>query len=150
MTDPVIVQTLHPVDFSVEEAERLVAALEDEGLEARRYKVGADHLVEGQEGYGPFEPYELVLIWLALRTGEAVVNQVVDIVVEWMREQFRREPDGKRPKRAFIVLYEGDEGQTSEVLELEAADAEPVRRPPQEDQGVYFEERRTRSKPPKL
>jgi hypothetical protein len=86
----------------------------------------------------------VVLIWLAAETGAAVIHQVVGIVVQWMREQFRREPDGK-PKRAIIVLYEGYEGQASEVVELEAADAEPVRRLPQDE----FE-RYTRTKPPKL
>ncbi len=39
MNDPVIVQITNLWDVSVEEAERLVAAIEDAGLEAWRYKV---------------------------------------------------------------------------------------------------------------
>jgi hypothetical protein len=53
VSDEVIVQTLNPIDVSREEAERLVAALQDEGLEAWRYRV------ERQEGFGPPEWYEL-------------------------------------------------------------------------------------------
>jgi hypothetical protein len=141
MREPVIVQTFNPVDFNVEEVESLVAALEDEGLEAWRYKVGADHLQKGQEGFGPPDMHEVVAIWMAATAGAAVINQVVGIVVEWLKEQFQREPKRTRitgeqvtvrPKRAFIFLYEGDEGQASEVVELESADAEPVRRLPEE------------------
>lgn len=136
MSNPVIVQTFHPVDFSVEEVERLVAALEDEGLEAWRYKVGAEHLQKGQEGFGPPDMYEVVVIWLSLRAGEALVNHVVGIVVEWLREQIQRKPAKPhytvRPKRAVIFLYEGDEGQASEVIELHSAEDKPVRRLPEE------------------
>ncbi len=72
-----------------------------------------------------------------------MINEVVKITIEWMRERFRRE-ENSNPKRILIVLYEGDEGRVSEVVELEAADAEPVRRLPQEE----FE-RYTQRKPPK-
>jgi hypothetical protein len=47
VSDPVIVQALNPIAPSLEEAERLVAALQDEGLEVWRYKV------EKQEGFAP-------------------------------------------------------------------------------------------------
>jgi hypothetical protein len=148
MREPVIVQTFHPVDFNVEEVESLVAALEDEGLEAWRNKVGADHLQKGQEGFGPPDWHEVV-IWIALRAGEAAVNHVMGIVVEWMRKQFQRKPKRVRatgelmtvrPKRAFIFLYEGDEGQASEVIELHSAEDEPVRRLPEEvaEFGTYI------------
>ena len=82
-----------------------------------------------------------MLIWLAARTSEAVINQVVGDVVEWMRDRFRQNPESRRPKAALIVLYEGDEGVTSEVVELKSADTEPARRLPEEF------ERYTRTKP---
>ena len=99
--------------------------------------------MEKHEGFTPPSGQEVVLIWLASTAGAAVINEVVRIAVGRMRERFRREPNSK-PKRLLIVLYEGDEGQVSEVVELETADAEPVRRLPQEK----FE-RYTRRKPSK-
>jgi hypothetical protein len=81
------------------------------------------------------------VIWMAARTGEAVIDQVVGDVVEWMRGRFRHNPESKRPKAALIILYEGDEGRTSEVVEIRSADAQPVRRTPED----Y--ERYTRTKP---
>jgi hypothetical protein len=135
----VIVQTTDLWDVSVEEAERLVAAIQDEGLEAWRYRV------EKQEGFAPPSDQEVVLIWLATTAGAAVINEVVRIAVGWMRQRFRREPNSN-PKRLLIVLYEGDEGQVSEVVELETADAEPVRRLPQEEFERYTKLRKP-SKP---
>jgi hypothetical protein len=122
---------------SVEEAERLVDAIQDEGLEAWRYRW------EKQEGFGPPTEQEFVLLWLASTAGAAVINEVVRLAVGWMRERFRREKNSK-PKRLLVVLYEADEGQVSEVVEVESADAEPVRRLPQEEFEFY-----TRRKPPK-
>ena len=124
MSEPVIVQA-DLWHVSVEEAERLVAAIQDEGLEAWRLSV------EKQEGFGPPSGAEWVMLWLASTTGAAVISEVVKIAVGWMRERFRREPNSK-PKRLLVVLYEGDEGQVSEVIELETADAKPVRRLPQD------------------
>lgn len=121
----------------MEEAEKLVAAIQDMGLDAWRYRV------ERQEGFGPPSGQELVWLWFASTAGAAVINEVVRITIGWMRERFRRE-ENSNPKRILIVLYEGDEGRVSEVVELEAADAEPVRRLPQEE----FE-RYTQTKPPK-
>lgn len=137
MNDPVIVQITDLWDVSVEEAEKLVAAIQDAGLDAWRYKV------EKHQGFGPPWGQEWVFLWLASTAGAAVINEVVKITIEWMRERFRRE-ENSIPKRILIVLYEGDEGRVSEVVELEAADAEPVRRLPQEE----FE-RYTQRKPPK-
>jgi hypothetical protein len=78
VSDKVIVHVPNPYfNFSVGEAERLVAALQDEGIEAWRYKAEA----EKREGGAPPEAFELVLIWLALRTGEAVISQVVGVAV---------------------------------------------------------------------
>jgi hypothetical protein len=137
VSEPVIVEIPDLWHVSVEEAERLVAAIQDEGLEAWRLRV------EKQEGFGPPSAEEWVLLWLATTTGAAVIKEVVRIALGWMRERFRREPNSK-PKRLLVVLYEGDEGQVSEVIELETADAEPVRRLPQDE----FE-RYTQRKPPK-
>ncbi len=62
-----------------------------------------------QRGFG-VTWWEVVLIWMAARTGEAVINQLVGDVVEWMRDRFRQNPESKRPKVALLVFYEGDEG----------------------------------------
>lgn len=133
-----MVQVFSPLDFDYGEAEELVAALRAEGIDAWRWRT------EYQQGFGPPMLFELVVLWLALRMGEAAVNQAVAIAVEKLRERFRREPGGK-PKRLHVFLYEGEEEMTiSEVVELDSADAEPLRRPPDLDD--WFEEI-TRSKP---
>jgi hypothetical protein len=136
VSDPVIVQTANPLDLRPEELDGLITTLRDEGLDARRKYLE-------QKGFG-VTWWEVVLFWLAARTGEAVVNQVVGDAVEWMKDRFRQHPESNRPKCAIIILYEGDEGQASEVIELPSADAEPVRRPAHEF------ERYTRTRPPEV
>lgn len=111
VSDPVLVQVSNPMEVGYDDAGRLVAALQDEGLEVWRYKV------ELEESGAPPGLYETVAIWLTLRAGAVVVNEVVRVVVEWMRGRFRQDPDNRRPKRALIVLYEGYEGRLSEVIE---------------------------------
>ena len=71
-----------------------------------------------------------------------MINQVVGATVEWMRARIRQNPESGRPKATLMILYEDDKGVTSEVIELRSADAEPVRRLPEEF------ERYTRTKPP--
>jgi hypothetical protein len=137
VSNPVLVQVTNLMEVDFDDAQRLVASLQDEGLEVLRYKV------ELEEGGVPPGLYETVAIWLALRAGEAVVNEAVRVVVEWMRGRFRQDPNNRRPKRALIVLYEGDEARLSEVIELEAADAAPLRKLPQLPQDEF--ERYTRT-----
>ncbi len=131
--DPVIVQTANPLDVRPEELDGLVSNLRNEGLDARpAYVEQRDYAVTW---------WEVVLIWLAARTGEAVIDAVVGDVVEWMRHRFREDPENRRPKAALIILYDGAEGRASEVVELNSAEDEPVRRIPEEF------ERHTRKKP---
>lgn len=134
MSDRVIVQTANPLDVRPEELDDLIDALKDDGLDARRGYLE-------QKGYG-VTWWEVVLIWVGTRAAEAVINHVVGDVVEWMKERFRQHPENTRPKTAMIFRYEGDEGQLSEIVELRSADADPVRRTPEDF------ERYTRAKPP--
>jgi len=85
-----------------------------------------------------------VLIWVSARSAEAVIDRVVGSAVEWMRERFRRVPEGQkpRPKVALIVYYEGEEGHVAEKVQMRTADDEPIRKPTDEF------ERYTRKKPP--
>lgn len=134
MSDPVIVQTANPLDVKPEELDGLIDALNDKRLDARRSRVE-------QRGHG-VTWWEVVLIWVAARSAEAVIDRVVGDVVEWMKDRFRQNPDSTRPKAAVIVLYEGEEGHATEKVELRSADEEPVRSPVEEF------ERYTRRKPP--
>ena len=135
MSEPVIVQTVNPRIVKPEDLESLVSALEDNGLDVRL-------TYAEQRGYG-VTWWEVLLIWMAARTGEAVIDQVVGDVVGWMRARFRQEPEkSPRPKVALLVFYEDDEGEAIEAVELRSADDEPVRRPTEEF------ERYTRTKPP--
>ena len=134
MSDPILVQTANPLDVQPEELNDLIDALKSEGLDARRACLE-------QKGFG-VTWWEVVVIWVGMKTAEAVIDQVVGDVVEWMKERFRRDPENKRPKAALIVRYEGEEGEASEVIELESAEAEPVRRT------LSDFERYTRVKPP--
>lgn len=135
MSDPVIMHTANPRIVKPEDLGGLVSTLEDRGLDVR---LGYSE----QRGYG-VTWWEVLLIWMAARTGEAVIDQVVGDVVGWMRDRFRQEPENSpRPKVALLVFYEGDEGEATEAVELRSADDEPVRRPTEEF------ERYTRTKPP--
>jgi hypothetical protein len=135
VNDPVIVQTANPLDVKPEDLDGLISALEDEGLDAQRAYVE-------QRGYG-VTWWEVVLIWVAARSAEAVIDRVVGSAVEWMKDRFRQELEHKpRPKVALIVYYEGEEGHVAEKVELKSADDEPIRKPTDEF------ERYTRKKPP--
>jgi hypothetical protein len=134
VNDPVIVQSANPLDVKPEELDGLIDALKDDGLDARRTYLE-------QKGFG-VTWWEVVLIWVAARSAETVIDRVVGDVVGWMKERYRHNPESKRPKVALIVRYEGEEGQAIEVIELKAKDAEPVRRTPKDF------ERYTRTKPP--
>ncbi len=137
MSEPVIVQTANPRIVKPEELGGLVSALENDGLDVRL-------AYAEQRGYG-VTWWEVLLIWIGARTGEAVIEQVVGDVVGWMRDRFRQEPErSQRPKVALLVFYEDDEGEATEAVELKSADDEPVRRPTEEF------ERYTRKKPPEL
>jgi hypothetical protein len=111
MSAPITVPTANPLDVKLAELDGLIDALKDEGLDARRA-----HLE--QKGYG-VTWWEVVLIWVAARTAEAVIDQVVGDVVKWMRDRFRQNPESRRAKAALIVPYEGDEGMTSKMVRLE-------------------------------
>jgi hypothetical protein len=82
------------------------------------------------EGGSP-ATWDLIVLWVAARAGEAVIHQVVQMAIRWMRRRFRQYPeDPPRSRFAEIVLYEGDEGELFEIVELRSADEEPIRRSP--------------------
>jgi hypothetical protein len=140
MNDPILVQPVLPpigpaAGVPPEKAvEDLIEDLRAEGLDARiSYDVGPS------EG---FAPWDLIVLWVAARAGEAVIEQVVQMAIRWMRRRFRQYPeDTPRPRYTRIMLYEGDEGEVLEIIELRSADEEPIRRSPEDF------ERYTRTKP---
>jgi hypothetical protein len=134
VSDPVIVQTANPLDVKPEDLDALINALKDEGLDVRRAYLE-------QKGYG-VTWWEVVLIWVAARSAETVIDRVVGDAVVWMKNRFRQNPESKRPKVALIVYYEGEEGYVVEKVQLKSADDEPIRKPTDEF------ERYTRRKPP--
>ena len=133
----------------------LVGAMRSEGLDARRADWeqkstitalkdrAVDLFLAATVRYSTFGIAEFVILWIAARAGEAVVNQAVQIAVEWLRERHRQEPEGRaRTKSVRIVRYEEDRVVEIEIVELESADSEPTRRPPMGFEGV------TPTKPP--
>ncbi len=138
MSDPVLVHPVTPGGIRREDLDELVEGLRSGGLDARPARV------EG-EGFGVDQWYEIVAIWIALEASKAVINQAVTEAVEWARERFRRSSEeesghlrglprsSRRHKglRVEIVEHESNEGQVVEVVEIDAEDAEPVRRPPE-------------------
>ena len=135
MNDPILVQPTGPMGWMPPETvDGLIEALRAEGLDAR--------ISYDEQPGGGMEPVEFVFLWLAARSGEAVINQVIQLAVEWMRERFRQDPEDTRLRGARIFLYEGDEGEVSVIVELDSADQEPVYRSPKDF------ERYTEKKPP--
>lgn len=135
MNDPVLVQPTGPMGWMPPETvDGLIEDLRAEGLDAR---ISYDEIPGGG-----MEPVEFVYLWIAARAGEAVINQVVQLAVEWMKARFRQNPQDTRLRGARIFLYEGDEGETSVVIELKSADADPLHREPKDF------ERYTQTKPP--
>jgi hypothetical protein len=103
--------------------EDLIEDLRAQGLDAR-----ISYDAEPSEGG---VPWDLIVFWVAARAGEAVIHQVVQIALSWMRRRFRQYPEDPPRKRSIfaqIVLYEGDEGELFEIIELRSADEEPIRR----------------------
>ena len=134
MSEPILVQPTGPKGhMPPETVQGLIEDLRGEGLDAR--------LAYEEIPGGGVSEWDLVMIWIALRGSEAVINQVVGLAVEWMKNRFRQDPEDTRPRAAQIILYEGDEGEVSVVVELKSADEEPVRRTPEDF------ERYTRKKP---
>ena len=125
LNDPILVQPTGPMGWMPPETvDSLIEALKIEGFDVR---ISYDEIPGGGMG-----PTEVVLIWLALKAGKAVVGQVVESAAEWMRERFRQDPKDTRTRGARVILYEGDEGEVSVIFELKAADEEPVRRSPED------------------
>lgn len=137
MIEPVLVRPDNPVDIDREDLDHLIDKLRSEGLDARPARF------EG-EGFGVDQWYEIVAIWIGIEASKAIINQAIEVAMGWARERFRRpleESDhlqglprsSQRQKglRIQIVQYEGNEGRVVEVIELEAEDADPVRRPPE-------------------
>lgn len=122
--EPILVQPTGPMGWMPPETvESLIEDLRGEGLDAR---ISYDEIPGGG-----MEPWEVVFIWVGARAGEAVINQVVQMAIAWMRERFKEDPQDTRARGAHIILYEGDEGKISEIVKLESADEEPVRRRPE-------------------
>jgi hypothetical protein len=125
MNDPILVQPTGPMGWMPPETvDGLIEDLRAEGLDAR---ISYDEIPGGG-----MEWWEVVFLWVGARAGEAVINQVAHIAIEWMRERFRQNPEDTRARAAQIILYEGDDGQVSEVVELKSADGEPIRRSPKD------------------
>lgn len=126
MSEPILVQPTGPMGYMPPETvEGLIEDLRDEGLDAR---LAYEEIPGGGVG-----PEEIVYLWVAVRASEAVINQVVSLAVEWMRERFRQAPDeDTRSRGARIILYEGNEGKASEIIVLKSVDDEPIRRTPED------------------
>ncbi len=121
MDDPILVQPTGPMGWMPPETvESLIDDFRAEGLDAR---ISYDE-VPG----GGMEWWEMVYLWVGARAGEEVITQVVQMATEWMKQRFRQNPEDTRARSAHIILYDGDEGKVSVVVELKSADEEPVRR----------------------
>lgn len=132
--EPILVQPTGPMGWMPPETvEDLIEALRAEGLDAR---ISYDEIPGGG-----MEPWEVVFLWVGARAGEAVVNQVVQLAIEWMRGRFRQDPEDTRAKGAHIIRYEDDESKVSEIVELKSAEEEPVRRSPRDDFEHYTQKK---------
>ena len=135
VNEPILVRPTGPMGWMPPETvDSLIEALRAEGLDAR---ISYDEIPGGGMG-----PTEFVFLWIAAEASKAIIQNVVGLAVEWMRERYRQDPEDKRLKGAHIILYEGDEGKVSEIIELESVDAEPIRKSPEDFQ------RYTQNKPP--
>ncbi|MDQ5830360.1 MAG: hypothetical protein M3324_10995, partial [Actinomycetota bacterium] len=89
MNDPILVQPTGPMGWMPPETvDSLIENLRAEGLDAR---ISYDEIPGGG-----MEPVEFVYLWIAARAGEAIINQVVQLAVEWMRARFRQNPQDTR------------------------------------------------------
>jgi predicted urease superfamily metal-dependent hydrolase len=125
MGEPILVQPTGPMGWMPPETvDSLVEDLRAEGLDAR---IAYDE-VPG----GGMEPVEVVFIWVSVEASRAVINQVVELGARWIERRFLEDPEDPRLKGAHILLYDGDEGRISEIVEAKSADEEPVRRSPED------------------
>ena len=126
--EPILVQPTGPMGWMPPETvEGLIEDLRSKWLDAR---ISYDEIPGGGMG-----PWEVVFLWVSLKASEAVINQVVEISITWMRERFRQAPrQDTRARGAHIILYEGDEGKVSEIIELKSVDEEPIRKTPEDFQ----------------
>jgi hypothetical protein len=137
MSDAILVQPDNPLDVKPEEVRGLMEDVR--GLRQDAFLAYRDY-VPGTYGV---TWWEVVTVWVGLRVGEAVIEQVVGFAVSWMRERFRNHPStSDRPKAVRIVTYDGETGIVRETIELRSADEKAVRRSPEAFE-LY-----TRKKPP--
>ena len=141
MREPVLVRSDTPVDIARDDLDNLIEKLRSEGLDARPARI------EG-EGFGIDPWWVIVSLWIGREAGRAGIDQLVGLAVEWAKERFRRSQEetsrsnnrlrglpesSQRQKgvRLTIIRYEGNEGHAVEIVELEAEDANPLRRLPE-------------------
>jgi hypothetical protein len=65
---------------------------------------------------------ECVLIWIALRASEALIDKIVKLAVDWARERFTRSGKEKRPK---VIKIFGKDGYILITVVLKNATDEP-------------------------
>lgn len=78
--------------------------------------------------------WEVLTIWIASQAGAALINQIVQMSVTWMKQRFTKESSNlqKRPKYIRIVRYEGDDKEVLEVIEITHPEEDPEYRIPSE------------------
>lgn len=123
----ILVEPGNPLGFEPEELQDLAERLRDLDSE---YDVGIAY----SDQFGRAVTWwEVVSIWFASTIGNAVINQIVQVVVDWFRSLYTKEHHSNRPKLIRLVRYERETGEVFEVIEITGSEGQDVtRKPPDE------------------
>ena len=113
----IIIEPKNPLDVKPEDLQGLAEDI-------RSLYPDYDIKIEEGRGYKGYALtwWECVLIWVAFRASEALIDQIVKLAVDWARERFTKSGKEKRPKSIKIF---GPDGYLVITVVLKNATDEP-------------------------
>jgi hypothetical protein len=121
----ILIQPVNPLDPRPEELLPLVEEL--------RRRFGDEHDIrlawDEQRGYG-VTWWEQLALWFASAVGIATINQVAQVIREYMQGRFKERYHEERPKLIKQIRFEDEQGRVFEYTEITAPDEEWQSREP--------------------
>lgn len=80
--------------------------------------------------------WEVLTIWIASQAGAALIHQIVQMTVEWMKQRFAKEPLDRQERSKYIriVKYDSENKEVIEVIEITHPKEDPKHKVPSEEE----------------
>ena len=123
----ILIQPVNPLDPRPEELLPLVEKLRQRFGDEYDIRLAWDE----QHGFG-VTWWEQLALWFASGVGLATINQVAQVIREYMQERFKTPYHEERPKLIKKIRYEDEQGRVFEYTEITAPNEEWQDRDPDE------------------